>query len=578
MKRFFLSLFLICFAGAWAPAFSLVEVCGNGIDDDSSGGDAACNEPDKDNDGYESSSGLNNDCDDTNHYIYPGVDVSCTVDTSNDGWKTCQSDGTYTACTKHSVTPRCAATGGGSCYYIDPVSGNNANAGTYAAPWLDQRNIVTYYQVGDRPAGWVDIAAGSVVYLMNGTHSYTYTYNGQRRAFYWRNENGTSSNKNRLMAYPGQNSVVINPDSNCNGSADANNCSAVEFETSDYWVVGGHGNGFISITGAYGSEGGGIKSDADEGEVFNAKIYDNDGKASDNVSGINVSISPTNWNIHHNLIYGNYDRVNDTAENNSQTVLFQGNGNKFNYNVVYGDPSVKRTNCFKYKHGSTGTTQEVKGNVFWNCDTAAGWGTSGLTFSRNRVFDSDHCVWLKDWGGTSYFANAVIEYNTFSNCKGTFYDPDTGSGAIGSFTYRYNVFSDNSATQGNELGPQVVHTYGSDTLYTDVHSGAKLSINNNCYYNSATSPQFCLFCANGGAYGSNGALYSYANWQGTAGYDNASSVVNPNFETATFIAQDAACDDWGWRQAFVGGGGGGGGSTVQQMNNRNRSYGLRLKR
>ena len=561
-------------------ALATEEICGDGIDNDSSGGDAACASPDADRDGYTTNgTGEGYDCDDSNRYIYPGVDTVCTVDTANDGWKTCQSDGTYTACTKHSVTPRCAATGGGSCYYINASTGNNANAGTYAAPWADQRNIVTYYQVGDRPAGWVDIAAGSVVYLMDGTYTYTYTYNGNRKAFYWRNENGTSGNKNRLLAYPGQNSVVINPDANCNGSADANNCSAVEFETSDYWVVGGHGTGFLTLTGAYGSEGGGIKSDADYGEVYNAKIYDNDGKASDNVSGINVSISPTGWNIHHNLIYGNYDRANNTAENNSQVVLFQGDANNINYNVIYGDPSTKRTNCFKYKHGSTGTTQTVKGNVFFNCDTAAGWGTSGLTFTKNFVLDSDHCTWLKDWGGTSYFSGAVIQYNTFKNCKGNFYDPDTGSGSIGQYTYRYNVFSDNSASQGNELGPQVVHTYGSDTLYTDAHSGGKLTINNNCYYNSATSPQFCLFCANGGAYGSNGALYSYANWQGTAGYDGASYNENPTLDSQ-HRATATNCDDWGWRLTSEesGGGGGGGGAAVQQMNNKNRSYGFRIKR
>ena len=59
-----------------APAFGAVgEICGDGIDNDASGGDAACAEPDKDRDGYPSSSAYTGpygsavDCDDTNRDV-----------------------------------------------------------------------------------------------------------------------------------------------------------------------------------------------------------------------------------------------------------------------------------------------------------------------------------------------------------------------------------------------------------------------------------------------------------------------------------------------------------------------------
>ena len=122
------------------------EVCGSGIDEDGVGGDAPCPGGDSDLDGYADDV----DCEPFNKFIYPEISTTCDINggTAN-GWKTCQGDGTFTACVDSAVQPLCEAQGSGHCYYFDPVNGDNSNDGSYQHPWKDYIKIDS-----DNPSQW----------------------------------------------------------------------------------------------------------------------------------------------------------------------------------------------------------------------------------------------------------------------------------------------------------------------------------------------------------------------------------------------------------------------------------------
>ena len=90
-----------------------------------------------------------------------------------------------------------------------------------------------------------------------------------------------------------------------------------------------------------------------------------------------------------------------------------------------------------------------------------------------------------------------------------------------------------------------VHPYGSDTIYNLTVPANNLAINNNCYFNTAgTALKFSLFAANGGSYGSLGALHTLSGWQ-TKGYDTSSVTSNPQLDAYTAPA-NSSCVNFGW--------------------------------
>jgi hypothetical protein len=110
------------------------EICGDGIDNDSSGGDLPCPSPDADRDAYfTNGAGPNSgtDCDDTNRHIFPGVYTSVGCSAGN--FHYCNSNGTYSSCAPLS-SANAASFGCTNLYFMSPTGGTSA-AGTYADPW-----------------------------------------------------------------------------------------------------------------------------------------------------------------------------------------------------------------------------------------------------------------------------------------------------------------------------------------------------------------------------------------------------------------------------------------------------------
>jgi len=173
------------------------EVCGSGIDEDGVGGDAPCPGGDSDLDGYADDV----DCEPFNKFIYPEISTTCDINGgSANGWKTCQGDGTFTACVDSAVQPLCEAQGDGHCYYFDPVNGDNSNDGSYKNPWKDYVKLLK-----DIPNGHTPIP-GDVFYFMTGV--YKGSYNSQHRSFHLKSIGKSNDFYIVFKNYPGQHPVL----------------------------------------------------------------------------------------------------------------------------------------------------------------------------------------------------------------------------------------------------------------------------------------------------------------------------------------------------------------------------------
>lgn len=531
-----------------APAYAVVELCGDGIDNDSSGGDLACPSPDADDDGYASDgtgSETGTDCDDTNRFIFPGIWVAtgCSAGQA----KECQADGTYTAC-------GAPTEGSGTQYFINFTSGTDGGSCTSGSPCKTFLQFVDYYDPGDEPAGYHGLSAGDTLWVMGGTDTSTFTYNGYKQAFFLRTSSGTSAQPIRIIS-PYGSGAVWNP--GCTSGAP---CVPVMLETSNYIHIYG-----LSITGGYGGsgnrlEGSGIATDGDYGKVVATTIYDNRGANSNNPCGINVADSPTDWELSHNKIYDNRDATAGVNENERGICLFTGTGTRIHHNVVYNTAAHTDANdaagCIVWKHGQATASNEIDRNILWNCyQTAIGSNNAGTHIHHNRIFDSQRWVMLHDFAGTHFIKGNLVEYNTVLNGGFAEINAELTSGSFTTNTFQYNVIVDDDSAYGNEDAWQTIFTYGTDSERTAYIGGGFHASNNNCYYNSlATTLQFCDFCSTSGGQTA-GSLLTWANWV-AAGYDATTFNKNPVLDSY-HIATDADCDAWGWKTPAGGGGGGG---------------------
>ena len=502
------------------------EICGDGVDQDCNGSDLLCPGNDRDRDGYTSSQ----DCDDGNRKVYPGVSVSCQASCGT-GTQTCQASGSFSTC---SCTPLCEATNGGKCYYISKLTGSDSNPGTFNAPWKTYLNFVTYYSTSDRPANWVNLQAGDVVYFMSGVYTETYSYQSNTRAIFFRGLNRSSPVT--LKAYPGAN-PVFSPDQPTSamyflqsGNIHIDGLELLDADTSAFKV-----------------------NESSNIELRNSRIHQTDGVDNHNLAGVFIS-SSQHINVHHNFIHDNYDRTNaDTGgnktENSRNIVLFRGGHNRIHHNVIFQTPPITATKtggCITYKHSSdiSNATFEVDHNIFWNCAfNAIGSGTWHSRIHHNLIIDSGP-ITFKDFGGLTHNEDNIVEYNTIVRTYGLSYIPTTAWGAIGNLTYRNNIVTDEQVYNPAVQGIIRVSVYGSDALYNDVIGGNKVNFNSNCYHNPNSTPLFNIFGRNGGNYGVLGHVYDFASWQG-AGYGANSAQTNPQLDQF-FVPQNSSCANKGW--------------------------------
>lgn len=503
-----------------------------------------CPEPDKDWDGYT----VDRDCDDLDRDVYGGMVVGCDAGSgANSGWRLCQENGNFTACTANSSTPFTCHSGSGETRYYNWATGSNSNDCSYASPCKDYLKFTYFYDSGDadKPSGHENPEAGDCEVFMDGTYTTNYTNDIQgQEGLTLRSISGDSTNLIRIRNYPGHN-PVFKP--SCNSGA---RCSPIRLQAVSWIRVIG-----ITLEGVSDGNIAGLNiQGGDDVSIYNLSISDVDAIEDDNGSGL-ICTDCNRFYAYNFRGWDNFERgamSGGTDANDRQAVLFNGVDNEFHYPVMFNTAAITDANshaaCIGYKHGSATGFFKVHNGIFWNCaHTAIGSGTNGSDIKYNRVYDSAWGVRLADFGGPTYNANNVVEYNTFINSRYIEYLPVSTYGTIGSVVARYNVVKDNSASYGNETALFLLATYGSDTLYGEIHSPETMTLNSNCFYNSeATALQFCDFCANGGAYGSEGALYTFANWQ-AQGFEAASVNGDPALD-AYDRALSGSCNAWGYWQ------------------------------
>ncbi len=424
--------------------------------------------------------------------------------------------------------PVCEAGAGASCFYVDPSAGDDPTGdGSYAKPWRTLANVVTYYgtpgEQGStpKPSTAIDLQPGDFVYLLDGTLSDLYNYQGQTQIARFRTKNGSDSARFHLKAYPGR-KPVFDP----GGSA-----PAIVLAQSSYWEISG-----IEIANAYGT---GLRiEETDQVSVSHMHIHDTDGVDNNNIAGLYL-VGAENVDVSCSLLHDNYDRENaDTGgtatENSSNVVAFGGGNIRIHHNRVYQSPapsSDKTGGCIKYKHAASVAdgSFEVDHNDISSCKFfGVGSGTQHTHVHHNLIYGGSSLV-SRDFGGPTHQTDQHFDHNTIYMAGGLGMNPtddwvDATFDDPKDIQFSSNIVVHDLAKPSQENGIIVIGTYGPDALYDKTLP--ELSFTSNCYFNPSGPLSFALFAANGGNYGSKGNQYALSDWQGL-GFDTDSVNADP---------------------------------------------------
>lgn len=544
------------------------------------------------------------DCDDTNHYIYPGIDTISGCSAGN--YRTCQNDGTYTSCASLS-SYTCHTSG--STYFLDDAETDCTGDGSYGDPenWLCLANTGL--------GGYHALSAGNCAVFKCGTYSGgVWGTNPNLKQFYQNNIDGTSSNKIKIKALPGcawweagiGSGVVIEGGGSFNPSYPGTAHNSVEgafhLISSDHIEISGMeiknlGTGFGTA---------GIHTDGSSNvRIHNNYVHDIDGEEDSNTACIKLRGSgATSVRVDHNLVKDCYERTATTGDSgwNSQNnsgirgmdvdeLLYLHNVSVNTANATYG---------LDFKHGiSTAVGNHVYGNII------IGSGYAGVaidaipnsTIRANFLYDvcslnptSAVCPGAFSYidlsGSTHEHKNVFFEYNTVVKAPAFHALNAAWTGTGGNiYSFKYNVVSDDHSssysTDNSANGFYNVAGYGSNAQRDDVL--ARGISDYNCFYNeNSQTLRFSFFEATSGGWGpagNNGQAYSgLGAWQ--AIYDTHSYNENPSFDSYG-RATSTNCGDKGWllsSESGGGGGPGGGGGGVIGGNGRSVILRRRFRR
>ena len=419
-------------------------------------------------------------------------------------------------------------------YHIDPVNGNDSSGdGSSGSPWKSFANIITYYTSSYRPSGWVDIAPGDTIYLMNGTHN-TIVHPGDgggptgggSHIAYFRHEDGNTSNWIYIKAYPGH-SPVMDPQYNGKG---------INIYQCSYWDVSG-----IEIKNAYGR--GVDLGDSDYIKVHDMEIHDTDGRNDDNVTGLEVG-NTGDVEIYNCVFYDNFDRTGaqGAAHNSTGMVCFNG------FDTTRGDVTVHDCVFYqtrptsqisgaglKYKHANQNPNAGfyVYNNTFTNNKFLAFSSSCSNTNFHHNLIEDGASIRSVDEGGITHQTNLLFEYNTIYGSKAYNFNPSINYRNTDfpndptNVVFQNNIIYDDDGAYDKYGGMVDVGTYMEDDIYNIC--AAALTFSNNCYYNPNTA---CKFNFAGGGWASWGGSFTFSGWQSEYGYDTDSVEANPLFVDA----------------------------------------------
>ena len=444
----------------------------------------------------------------------------------------------------------CEASQGSSCYYIDPVNGNDTTGnGSFASPWKSFANLISYYTGSYEPPGVVELEPGDHIYLMEGVHDTIVTpgdgsgpEGGDKAIAYFRFEDSPSSNKVHIKAYPGQ-EAILDP----NG------------EGKGIYIL--QSSGFVlenlKVRDAYRS---GIRLSGYDFVLRNSEIYDTDGVDNANIAGFRGS-GAKNVLIENCTFHDNYDRTNEDTNgvktgNSANMVFFRGGNITIRDCYFYQSPPIdanKTGGCLKYKHSTDQPDNyfHVYNNTFRNCSMySIGTGTANSHIHHNLIINSGPIV-SKDFGGLTHQTNQLFEYNTLYDSEGFSLSPTTNwrnedfPNDPENITFRNNIIYDLSQEYNQDQNILQIGTYDSDTLH-DITT-EEIDFDHNCYYNPSRNFTNCYFCSDNPAYnGENtGGIYNLDGWKVQYSQDLHSFEENPLFfdiENENFyLKNDSPC-------------------------------------
>jgi hypothetical protein len=577
----------ILLLGLTQLAHAVPEICANGLDDDSSGGDAVCNYTD----GYVNGQTTGTQCLDSNLQSVNGIPIyqvlhgeaypcnfgaASNTNTatggngSNSGWHVCNSDGSWGTCTSNAVSPLCEATNGGHCYYVDYGSGSDTTGtGSYNTPWKTFR-CVGYWSTG-APSCNVGLNPGDVVY-QKGTTTYTdsYSYDGGTSAnavlVLNSGRSGNASFPVTIKRYPGATGTITCPGSWSSGTDDSETGTkgfCVETISASYvkWVD-------LDFSGGWGSAF--YLNPGDHNMVYRNYVHDKDGFANDNVAGINSAAAigvDVEWNRFRDV--QDSHRVSSFNENIAAITFFNdltGGDHTAKYNRIWwtNDPNyvgnIKGWGI-KFKHGAKSVAQggmsvgnNVAFNIVWNAQVGITCKTSSCYFTNNLVVNplpGDYCFRIEAGDG-SYDVNQDEKLTNNTCVNGHLVNQNMTEQAytdspVGPFDFESNVVYDTTAFGGDTAGSEF-DQYGSDAEYTTYMP--TVTLKNNLLWNTTTSGyKWQFFAANSGdgghgPAGNAGATYTtLSSVQAIGGYglEAGSCVQNPGLSSDGSFTPSSGC-------------------------------------
>jgi len=472
-----------------------------------------------------------------------GLDGTVSDGASNDGG----SD----ACPDPVSDDYCEATGGGVCWTIDPVNGDDQAAGTYDHPWKTFVNVNTSIYTQYRPATWKGLNPGDVVYLKTGVYSAIYhpgddggADGGGSYVLYLRGVDGTESDPITVKGFPGAH-PVIDP---------AGQGRGIHLLQSSYLRIEG-----IEVRNAYSR--GVYVGECDFVRLSRLLVHDTDGTVSANVSG--MEIAANHIDVSDSVFYDNYDRTaaqNDTQTGNSCNVVLFGGGDVHIHDSIFyqtADRSSPFSGCgVKYKHASRqpDAHYEIDHCYFENHKYfAIGVGTAHAHVHHNLINGAPVGIVSKDFGGPTHQYDQIFEFNTIYDAEGFFVSPtldwvDHDNGPwpdVQDNRFSSNVVSSPMDSYTSDHRTVLLNSYMSDDLYLTLKDG--IDFEDNCYFNPLQAVSFGFAGADN--YGPLGAYYSLSQWQATYSWDQQSVEADPQFIDPAHLdfslPASSPCAQWG---------------------------------
>jgi len=434
----------------------------------------------------------------------------------------------------------CEAVGAGSCYYVDPVDGDDANSGTHDAPWRSLVNVnTTIYNQYNAP-GWVGLAPGDVVYCKTGVYSQIYNpgddggaTGGGSFIFYVRGVHGEAGAPVVLTRFPGHH-PIFDPDFAGR---------AIQLSQSSHLRISG-----IEVRNAHNR---GIRIEESEQVVVEqVVVHDTDGTVADNIAGLEI-LGSTDVEVADSVFYDNFDRsaaANDAQTHNScNLVLFSNAGAIVVRDSVFyqtGDRAGPSSGCgLKYKHASRdqSSTFEVARCYFENHKYfAIGIGTAHAHIHHNVINGAPVAITSEDHGGPTHQNDQLFEHNTIFDAQALYVSPtldwvDHDGGpwpGLEDIVFRANVVVDLTEDYNSDRLFVNLNSYMSDELYLALEPA--ISFEENCYHNPGTDLSFGFAGAEN--FGALGGYHDLVGWQQEHGYDTTSQAADP------LVADPAALD------------------------------------